>query len=130
MTTKMKMINPVEIKTLPEDLIIKSRAPVNILSIEAITPETDYKVKGTFVNVETPGQPAKVSCRLYKGMQVFEKLFLDGERCVIPHSVARFINERIHTNKHKYSTDADGNPQKISDLPQPRYKFIVEEIIK
>lgn len=126
----MKMIQPKETKTLPQDLLIKSRTPVNILAIEAITPETDYKVRGTFVNVETPGQPALITCRMYKGMQTFSKLFADNERCIIPHSVARVINERINISKHKHSIDENGNPVKVSDTPIARYKFIVEETLK
>lgn len=103
-----------------------NRSPVNNESIEAMTPETDRKVRGEFVNIEAPGQTAKVCGKYYKNMTYFEKLFKDGEKCVIPLSVARWINERCFYNKHSYLVDAEGNPIK-EDKATPRYKFIIEE---
>lgn len=97
-------------------------------SIEAMTRETDKKVKGEFVNIEAPGQPAKVCGKYYKDMVYFEKNFLDGEKCVIPLSVARWINERCFYNKHTYLSDAEGNPIK-EDRPTFRYKFIIESYV-
>jgi len=38
----------------------KNLTPVNTDSIEAMTPETDYDVVGTFVNIEAPGVAQKV----------------------------------------------------------------------
>jgi len=102
-----------------------SRQPVNKDSIEALTPEKDRMVSGTFVNVEYPGQPGKVSCKLYKGMEYFSKTFIDNERASIPLSVARFINERCFSTKHTNLTDEKGNPLKGEDK-QARYKFIVD----
>lgn len=102
-----------------------SKTAINTDSIEAITPDTDKKVTGVFVNVEYPGQTAKVCARLYKGMQYFCKVFEDGERATIPLSVARFINERIAYEEHTHILDADGKPAKGAKH-KARYKFMAE----
>lgn len=101
------------------------KEPVNILSIEAMTAESDKMVPGTFVNIECPGQPAKISAKLYKGQELFCKTFEDGEKCTIPYSVARFINERCLYEKHKYELNDQGEPLKIIQR-LPRYKFTAE----
>ena len=62
----------------------------NTESIEAMTPESDRKVKGQFVNVETPGQTFTVNARYYKGMEMFQKVFTDGEDLTIAILVARW----------------------------------------
>jgi hypothetical protein len=100
--------------------------PVNLDSIEAMTREKDRPVTGTFINIECPGQTAKVCAKLYKGMDYFEKVFMDNEKATIPLSVARFINERCYHDRHKYLTDGEGNPVK-SNTPQYRYKFNIEQ---
>lgn len=99
------------------------KIPINLDSIEAMTPETDSMVNGTFVNVECPGQPAKVCGKFYKGMQYFEKTFEDNEVATIPKSVARFINERCKLDQHHYILDAQGAPTKAS-RGISRYKFM------
>src|SRR5271157_65028 len=102
-----------------------NKIPVNNDSIEAMTPETDKKVYGSFVNIECPGQPAKVCGLYYKGMPYFSKTFEDGEKCTIPLSVARWINERIHYDQHSYIMDENG--KHVKNLkPQSRYKFLIE----
>jgi hypothetical protein len=95
---------------------------VNPDSIEAMTPETDRMVHGTFVNVEYPGQTAKVCCRYYKGQNYFEKVFEDGEDYTIPLSVARHINERCFHEQHSFLQDERGQPLK-SGKKVFRYKF-------
>lgn len=100
-----------------------SRSPVNTDSIEALKPSTDRKVKGTFVNVETPGQPAKICGRFYKGQEYFTKVFQDNEKCEIPLSIARFINERCVYETHSYLQDEKGNPIKTGKFVA-RYKFM------
>ena len=102
-----------------------NRTPVNKESIEGMTYETDKNVSGTFVNIECPGQPAKICCKLYKGMQYFAKVFEDNEKATIPLSVARFINERCKAHKHEYLQDDKGNPLK-GDKTLARYKFMIE----
>jgi hypothetical protein len=121
----VKMITPQETKKDP--LIHKriNKTPVNNESIEALTRATDKKVVGTFVNIESPGQPAKICGKYYKDMEYFAKVFEDQERCTIPISVARFINERCYYEQHSYLQDEKGNPIK-SGKTQPRYKFMVE----
>jgi hypothetical protein len=119
------LIVPVETKTDPLVHRRINRAPVNVESIEAMTPDMDKKVRGTFVNIECPGQPAKISCKLYKGMQYFSETFLDNGTYTIPLSVARHINERCKAFKHSYLMDDKGNPIK-EEKPTARYKFIVE----
>lgn len=99
--------------------------PVNKESIEAMTPQTDKKVTGTFVNIECQGQPAKISGLYYKGMPYFSQVFEDGKKYTIPLSVARFINERISYEQHSYLQDAEGNPLKTGKHVS-RYKFMVE----
>jgi len=101
-----------------------NRSPVNMDSIEGMTPATDKMVEGQFINVEAPGQPAKICGKYYKGMQYFQKVFEDNEDCVIPLSVARFINERCYHDKHGYLLDERGQPMK-SVKPQYRYKFVI-----
>lgn len=102
-----------------------SHKPTNLDSIEAMTPEQDRAVTGTFINVEYPGQPAKISFKGYKGMNYFSRVFEDGERCTIPLSVARFINERCHFEEHSYLQDEKGDPIKTGRT-KPRYKFTAE----
>jgi hypothetical protein len=116
---------PVDMTSIIHSKINKT--PVNKESIEAMTRETDKKVIGTFVNIECPGQPAKVCGRYYKGMEYFSKVFEDGERCTIPMSVSRWINERSAYDQHSYLQDERGNPIKTGKK-QPRYKFMVEQI--
>lgn len=117
------MIRPVEKVNLIHAKINKT--PVNKDSIEALTKETDKPVVGTFVNIECPGQPAKVCGKFYKGQEYFSKVFEDGERATIPLSIARFINERINYEPHSYIQDEKGNPIKSSKT-MPRYKFMIE----
>ena len=102
-----------------------NKSAVNTDSIEAITKSTDKKVKGTFVNIECPGQPAKISCKLYKGMEYFTETLIDGETYTIPMSVARFINERCKYEVHSHLTDDKGNPLKTGKFTS-RYKFMSE----
>lgn len=113
-------------RPLEKPLMINSRinkTPVNTESIEAIKPETDRKIKGTFVNVETPGQPAKICGKFYRGQEYFSKVFNDNEKCEIPLSIARFINERCVYEQHSYLQDEKGNPIKTGKFV-PRYKFM------
>ena len=101
------------------------KTPINTESIESLTPEKDKNVVGTFVNIECPGQTAKISVKLYRGMEYFCKVFEDNERCTIPLSVARFINERCYHDKHTNILDHEGKPTK-GNKPHFRYKFMVE----
>lgn len=103
--------------------VAQNRTPVNVDSIEAMTPEKDHLVTGTFVNIECPGQPAKICCKLYPHMQYFERTFDDGEKATIPLSVARHIKERIFTTTHKHLLDDEGKPVK-SDQIRHRYNFV------
>ncbi len=102
-----------------------NRYAVNTDSIEAMTPETDKLITGTFVNVECPGQTAKICGKYYKGMDYFCKVLNDNERVNIPLSVARFINERCAYEEHTHILDAQGNPVK-GNKKRPRYKFLIE----
>ena len=103
----------------------QNKKPVNKDSIEGITKETDRIVTGTFVNIECPGQSAKICGRYYKGMDFFIKTFMDGEKCSIPLSVARFINERCHYDQHSFLMDDKGQHIK-NTKPVARYKFLAE----
>ena len=120
-----KLITPIEEKKDPLVHRRINRKPVNTESIEAMTPDTDKEVVGTFVNIETPGQTAKVSGKFYKGQEYFSKVFKDGEQCKIPLSIARFINERCVASRHNYLLDVNGAPIK-GDTSQARYKFMIE----
>lgn len=102
-----------------------NRTPVNLDSIEAMTQEQDKKVTGTFVNIECPGQTAKICCKYYRGMEYFSYVFQDNEKATIPWSVARHINERCQAESHTNLLDDKGNPIKGSKK-QARYKFIIE----
>lgn len=103
-----------------------NRKPVNVDSIEGMTRDKDNKVVGQFVNIECPGQPAKISCRLYKGMEYFNELMKDGETYTIPLSVARFINEMIKSSTHVHLLDEKGEQVKGTKSIS-RYKFIIEK---
>lgn len=120
-----KMIVPEEVKRDP--LIHKkiNKSVVNKDSIEAMTRDTDRMVYGTFVNIECPGQPAKICGRYYKGMEYFSQVLEDNQKYKIPLSVARWINERVFFEPHTYLTDEKGNPIKGTKT-QARYKFIIE----
>ena len=122
-----KMIVPQEIKKDPLVHMKINKTPVNTESIEAMTLDSDKKVTGTFVNIECPGQPGKVCGKYYKHMPYFSKTFEDGERTTIPHSVARWINERSGYDQHSYLQDERGNPIKTGKK-QPRYKFMIESM--
>ena len=121
------MTATVEVKPRKAPLVHSkiNRTPVNKDSIEALTRETDRPVTGTFNNIETPGQPAKISGKFYRDMPYFSKTFTDGEKCTIPLSVARFINERIIFEQHTNLIDEKGNPIK-GEKRLPRYKFTPE----
>ncbi len=121
------MIIPKETRTDPLIHRKINKTPKNLDSIEAITPDTDRDVFGTFVNIECPGQPAKVSAKLYKGMQYFSQTLEDGQQYKIPLSVARFINERCKYEQHTYLTDEKGSPLKTGKF-MPRYKFMIESM--
>lgn len=116
-------------ETRPDPLIHRkiNKSPVNPDSIEGITRETDKKVFGTFVNIETPGQPAKICAKLYNGMEYFEKVMEDSVQYTIPLSVSRFINERCSYDQHSYIQDEKGAPIKTGKKV-PRYKFMVEMV--
>lgn len=122
-----KMLNPIEVKNDPLIHRKINKHAVNTESIYAMTPESDKKVVGTFMNIECPGQPAKISCKIYRGMEYFSKVFEDQERCTIPLSVSRFINEDVGYDQHSYLQDEKGNPIKTGKK-QPRYKFMVEMV--
>ena len=123
-----KLIMPSETKSDPLIHRRINKTPVNKDSIEAMTPETDKKVFGSFVNIECPGQPAKISGKYYKGMPYFSEVFKDGERYTVPFSVSRFINERCCYDEHSYIQDHNGMPIK-NPRPRPRYKFIIESMV-
>lgn len=99
-----------------------NRSPVNVDSIEAITPETDRMVTGTFSNIECPGQPAKICAKLYRDMEYFAQTFEDGQNYTIPLSVARWINERCFFTQNTHLLDEKGQPIK-GTKKIPRYKF-------
>lgn len=115
-----------EAQTVSKKNIIsfRSKTPVNKDSIEAMTPETDKKVTGQFINIECPGQDAAISCRYYKGQPLYTQAMKDGEEYTLPLSVARHINERCYTEPHSYLIDEKGNPIKTGQK-KPRYKFII-----
>lgn len=119
-----KMIKPVEkkVNTLQTPI---NRSPINKDSIEGMTRENDKMVIGTFVNIECPGQTQYIAGQYYKGMQFFGKVFKDNEKCTIPLSVARWINERFAYDKHKHILDDEGNPLK-DPYAISRGKFIIE----
>lgn len=125
MSIQQKMIKSQEKSPLIHTKI--SRTAVNVDSLEAMTPETEKKVTGTFVNIECPGQPGKVCGKFYRGQEYFARVFEDNERCTIPLSISRFINERVYTEQHSYLLDEKGNPIK-SGKKQARYKFMVEAV--
>jgi hypothetical protein len=106
-----------------------SKKPVNVNSVFAMTPETDYKVRGQFVNVEYPGLPQLVCGKYYNGMPYFKELLKDGETVIIPLSVARWINEEMGYDQHSYIKDEKGDPIKTGKKI-PRGKFIIEEHLK
>jgi len=120
-----KLIKPKDVTSSVHKRL--NRTVVNKDSIEAMTRETDKMVTGTFVNIECPGQPAKIYGKYYKGMEPFCQVLEDDQKVTIPLSVARFINERCKHHKHSYILDDKGNPLK-EDKPTPRYKFLVESI--
>lgn len=105
-----------------------NKTAVNKDSIEGMTPETDKKVRGRFVNVECPGQPQKICGRYYKGMQYFSQVLEDDQVATIPWSVARWINERYGSFEHTNLLDDKGVPIKGQKF-RPRGKFIIEEFL-
>ncbi len=123
MVATQNIVKPAEKVSLINPKI--NMKPVNKDSIEAMTIETDKKVSGTFVNIECPGQPAKISGKYYRGMEYFCKTFTDNEKCTIPLSVARFINERCCHDQHGYLLDEKGQSVK-SSKPVARYKFMAD----
>src|ERR1700676_4563778 len=118
------MTSTLEVRTDP--LIHKriNKTPVNVNSVYGMTPEKDHKVRGQYVNVEYPGLSQKISVKLYPGMPYFCETLKDNETCVIPYSVARFINEDLGYDQHSYLTDDKGNPIKTGKKVA-RGKFII-----
>lgn len=123
------LITPTETRTDP--LIHKkiNKTRVNANSIYGMTPDTDHKVRGQFVNVEYPGLPQKISGRYYPGMPYFNEVLKDGETTIVPLSVARWINEEFCYDQHSYIQDDKGQPLKTGKKV-PRGKFIIEEHLK
>jgi hypothetical protein len=113
----------------PDIFKIRSRRPVNIDSIEAMTTQTDYLVRGTFIHIEYPGQSLDVACKYYKDQRFFAKRMNDQQEYVIPYSVARHINERILNINHKHLLDSQGNAIKASNNLS-KCKFIISESYK
>jgi|CXWK01.1.fsa_nt_gi hypothetical protein len=126
----VKTLTP-PVETIVDPLIHRrsNKTAVNLNSINAMTRETDHKVRGQFVNVEYPGLPQKFSGKYYKGMPYFSEILKDGETCVIPLSVARWINEEFCYDQHSHITDDKGLPLKTGKKV-PRGKFIIEEHLK
>jgi hypothetical protein len=124
-----KMIVPKPIYVDPLIHKRNNKTPVNVDSIEAMTPETDYKVVGTFVNIETRGVAQKFCGKYYSGMPYFCQTLEEGVKYTIPLSVARWINERFGNEKHSHIQDEKGNPIKDGNF-HPRGKFIIEQHLK
>src|SRR6185437_6047548 len=103
-----------------------NRTPVNTESIFAMTPETDHKVIGTFVNIETPGLSQPFTLKLYKHQEPFREVLSDNQRVTIPFSVARWINEEFCREEHSYIQDEKGQPLKTGKKI-PRGKFLIEQ---
>lgn len=118
----MKQVRKEEVKTP------KQRPVVNHDSLEAMTAESDRTVSGVFKNLESPGQPGYVACRLYKG-QLFSKNFFDGEIASIPLSVARYINQRISWPRHSHELDEKGKSSKRIGQMVQRYQFVSREFM-
>jgi hypothetical protein len=118
-------------ETVHNPLIHKrgNKTPVNTNSVNAFTPETDYKVRGHFINIEYPGLPQKICGKYYRGMQYFDKILNDGETVEIPLSVATWINQEFSSEQATYLQDEKGNPLK-SGKKIARGKFIIEEHLK
>ncbi len=105
----------------------RSKVPVNLDSIEAMTAETDRMVKGKFKNLEAPGQPGFVAGLFYRGMPYWQKWFDDGEEAEIPLSIARHINENTKYPVQGYILDSNGNYIKGTGREVSRYEFISTE---
>lgn len=101
------------------------RLAVNAHTVWGMRKADDHTVTGTFVNVECPGQPAKVCAKYYPGMDYFSKTFIDNEKTTVPLSVARWLNEECFVAEHTSILGDDGLPMK-GLKKKPRYKFIVE----
>lgn len=107
----------------------RSTVPVNADSLEGMKPDDDRMVAGIFKNLECPGQPAYVACRLYKGQGVFSRHFFDGELATIPLSVAKYINTRIGWQKYDWQADGDGGFKKQLKTVVQRYQFNSREFM-
>lgn len=106
-----------------------NKTPVNLDSLEAFTQENDKMVTGVFKNLESPGQTARVCCRLYKG-QRFNQVFLHDKEYVIPLSVAKFINQRIRYPIDKHAIDdKTGESRKDVGTMVQRYQFLSHEYL-
>lgn len=104
-----------------------SKVPVNTDSIEAMKPEDDHMVKGRFKNLESPGQPGYICCKVYKGQPLFSKWFDHDEEAEIPLSVARFINTRTEYPIHSYLLNEKGQHIKGTGRMVQRYQFVSRE---
>lgn len=104
----------------------RTSTPVNVDSVEAFTKDTDRMVTGVFRNIESPGQPARVTMRLYKGQQPFNQVFEDGVLYTIPLSIARGIKEYCQHVKHDFLLGDDGKQLKVNK-PFTRYEFVAAE---
>lgn len=123
------LIVPTETRCDPLIHKRNNKTPVNTGSVNALTPETDYKVRGHFINIEYPGLPQKVCGKYYRGMSYFSQVLNDGETVEIPLSVAKWINEEFCAEQATHLQDEKGNPLKGSKKIA-RGKFIIEEHLK
>lgn len=107
----------------------QSKKVQNPDSIEAMTPEKDKMVSGVFKNLECPGQPGFVGCRLYRGQNYWQKWFHDGEEATIPLSIARHINTNTKYPIHSFILDEKGNYIKGTGQMRQRYEFVSKEFL-
>lgn len=120
-----------KVKKVEEPTPIVEKAPsiskaVNLDSVEAFNKQNDRMVTGIFRNIESPGQPARINMRIYKGQEPFNKVLEDGILYTIPLSVARGIKQYCQHLKHDYLLDDHGKNMKVNK-PFARYEFVASE---
>jgi hypothetical protein len=124
------MVKAQQIKKLVPEVTqvpMVSVKPVNIDSLEGMTHEQDKMVSGVFKNLEQPGQPGYVACRIYKGQPLFSKYFFHDEIATIPLSVAKYINTRTSWTKFAWNSNGNNGFDKRPEQQVQRYQFVSRE---
>ena len=87
--------------------VIKKETPKQVANLNYQRDKDREIVKGIFRFHEVPGGTMEFSIKIYKGDQVENYKFKDGEVCSIPLGVAKHINKNLWYPEYEYVKSED-----------------------